>query len=54
MTTTKDVRCRLGIHSWVRRHPPDERYEGPDQKVCRRCGKQTRPADVPPGVFGPG
>lgn len=47
----KDVRCLLGVHAWVRRHPIDERYEGPDHLVCRRCGKQHSPPDIPPGFF---
>jgi hypothetical protein len=29
----------MGLHSYVRAHPADERYEGPDQQVCRLCGK---------------
>ncbi|SNS11660.1 hypothetical protein SAMN04488107_1445 [Geodermatophilus saharensis] len=55
MTTPRgrrSLRCLLGIHDWVRRHPPDERYEGPDRRVCRRCGRQTGPWDVPPGAVG--
>ncbi|MGY1709790.1 hypothetical protein ACI8AC_09805 [Geodermatophilus sp. SYSU D00758] len=51
MAMTKDVRCLLGAHRWVRRHPPGERYEGPDRMVCWRCGKQKGPVDVPPGFF---
>ena len=39
--TKKRWRCRLGFHSYVARHPEDERPQGPDQKVCRLCGKQT-------------
>ncbi|MET0416753.1 MAG: hypothetical protein ABW022_12115 [Actinoplanes sp.] len=32
---SKPWRCRLGWHSWVRRHgTPD-----PNAQVCRRCGK---------------
>jgi hypothetical protein len=52
----KPLPCRLGVHSYVRRHSEDEQYHGPDQQVCRRCGK-TRGvpfADVPPGVLGGG
>lgn len=47
----RGLRCRLGLHSWVRRHPPGERYEGPERLVCRRCGRQTGPPDIPPGFF---
>jgi hypothetical protein len=56
-TSRRSVRCLLGRHAWVRRHPPGERYEGPDHMVCRRCGKETGPLDIPPGFFygaGPG
>ncbi|MGY1753366.1 hypothetical protein [Blastococcus sp. SYSU D01042] len=51
MSRRPHVRCLLGLHSWVRRHPPDERYEGPDHLVCRRCGKQDDPVTIPPGFF---
>ncbi|MGY1814345.1 hypothetical protein [Blastococcus sp. SYSU D00820] len=44
--TGKPVRCWLGFHSYVQRRPDDERPRGPDQKVCRLCGKQR---DVPFG-----
>jgi hypothetical protein len=45
------MRCRLGLHAWVRRHPPNERYKGPDNQVCRLCGKQRGDQDLPPIVF---
>ena len=31
----------MGFHSYVTRHPEDEKPQGPDDKVCRLCGKQT-------------
>ncbi|MGY1731609.1 hypothetical protein ACI798_08805 [Geodermatophilus sp. SYSU D01045] len=49
----KPLTCLVGLHDWTRRHPPDERYEGPDQQVCRRCGRMRGPWDVPPAAFGP-
>ncbi|MCZ2860153.1 hypothetical protein [Blastococcus sp. VKM Ac-2987] len=49
--TGKPLRCHLGLHSWLSRHPADERYDGPDQKVCRRCGKER---GLPFGVVPPG
>jgi hypothetical protein len=55
VVTSKPVRCRLGLHAYVRRHPVDERSEGPDHQVCQMCGKQRGPApDVPPGFLGGG
>jgi hypothetical protein len=51
MSAVSRLRCRVGLHAWVRRHPPGERYEGPDHLVCRRCGKPKGPWDVPPGAF---
>lgn len=39
--TRKRLRCRLGFHAYVTRHPVDEKPQGPDQKVCRLCGKRT-------------
>ena len=36
----KRLRCRIGVHSYVRAHPADERYQGPDERVCRHCGKR--------------
>jgi len=52
--TGKPPRCHPGLHSWVPRHPADERYNGPDQKVCRRCGKERGVpfGDVPSGPLG--
>jgi hypothetical protein len=52
--SSMQLRCRLGLHSYVRRHPDDERLQGPGQQVCRRCGKR-RDLDggmAPPIVFG--
>ena len=57
---SKQLRCRMGLHSYVRAHryvrahPVDERYEGPDQQVCRLCGKRRgKSSDIPPaGLTG--
>ena len=35
MTSTKPLRCRLGLHDWVR-HYNDE---GQDYQLCSRCEK---------------
>ncbi|PRY41148.1 hypothetical protein LY71_11929 [Geodermatophilus tzadiensis] len=53
-TTPKPLLCRLGAHAWVQRHPEDERLRGPDQQVCRRCGRRRQSWDsiVPPGFLG--
>ena len=37
----KRLRCRLGFHSYVTRHPESERLQEPDAKVCRLCGKRS-------------
>ena len=37
---SKRLRCRIGVHSYVRAHPVDEVYRGPDERVCRACGKR--------------
>lgn len=37
----KGLRCMLGLHDYVRAHAPDERFQGPNHQVCRRCGKRT-------------
>jgi len=48
----KPLTCLLGIHSYVRAHPADERLQGPSPQVCRRCGKRrTDVAAVPPITF---
>ena len=55
--TTTSVRCRLGLHAWVQRHPPEERVEGPDHQVCRSCGKERdrgSALDLPPGFLSGG
>ena len=50
--TRKPLLCRIGVHAYVQRHPEDERLRGPDEKVCRRCGKHhdIRNTIVPPGL----
>ena len=52
--TRKPLRCRLGLHAYVQRHPEDERLRGPDAKVCRRCGKHSDidTTVIPPGGVG--
>ena len=52
--TAKPLRCVFGLHSYVAAHPTDERRRpGPDDKVCRRCGKQQKDLfGIPPGVIG--
>jgi hypothetical protein len=53
--TTKPLRCKLGLHSYVQSHPADERLQGPDHQVCRVCGRQRNGMpDVPPGFLGGG
>ena len=52
---SKPLLCRLGLHSYVQQHPADERSHGPDQKVCRRCGKQMGDlGGLPPGALSGG
>jgi len=36
----KPVRCRLGWHNYVKQPPADERSHGPNDQVCRLCGKR--------------
>jgi hypothetical protein len=50
----RDLRCLVGLHSYVRQHPAGERLAGPARQVCRRCGKNRDldHANVPPAVFG--
>lgn len=54
--TGKPLRCRLGLHANVQQRPDDEQLHGPDQKVCRLCGKRsgTPFGAVPPGGVGGG
>ena len=43
------------MHAYVNEHPTDERFHGPDNKVCRLCGKQpTDLGGVPPAALGGG
>ncbi|MGY1726049.1 hypothetical protein ACI79J_03665 [Geodermatophilus sp. SYSU D01062] len=43
------------MHAYVQRHPDDERLRGPDQKVCRRCGRRRDVVNtIIPGGFSPG
>ncbi|HZB19591.1 MAG TPA: hypothetical protein VE463_07105 [Blastococcus sp.] len=46
--------CRLGIHSYVREHPRDERPPGPGGggEVCRRCGRRRGEPGIPLSVLG--
>jgi hypothetical protein len=51
----KPLRCRLGMHAFVSEHPTDERFHGPDNKVCRLCGKHpTDVGGIPPAALGGG
>jgi hypothetical protein len=52
---TKPLRCRFGMHSYVHEHPADERLQGPDDKVCRLCGKHSSGlGGIPPAALGGG
>jgi len=52
---TKPLRCRLGMHAYVRARPTAERPPGPDNKVCRLCGKHLGDMfGIPPAAIGGG
>jgi len=38
----KDIRCRLGLHSWVEKHVEGTRYY-----QCRRCHTDRTPGVAP-------
>jgi hypothetical protein len=43
------------MHSYVRAHPADERLQGPDERVCRRCGKRGQDLlGIPSATLGGG
>ena len=48
----KPFRCKVGLHSYVREHPPDERVHRSGSEVCLRCGKRRGAPDVPLGLLG--
>ena len=48
----KPLRCRLGLHSYVREHPREEDFRGPGGEVCRLCGKRRGAPGIPPSVLG--
>jgi hypothetical protein len=48
----KPFPCRVGLHSFVREHPTDERPNEPRGEVCRRCGKRRGAPEVPMGLLG--
>ena len=50
----RTFRCRLGLHSYVREHPRDERPHGPDGdgEVCRLCGKRRGASGIPLSILG--
>jgi hypothetical protein len=48
----KPFRCMVGLHAYVREHPPDERVHGPVGEVCRLCGKHRGASGIPPAVLG--
>jgi hypothetical protein len=48
----KPLRCRLGLHSYVRERHKDELPHGPNRQVCRFCGKRKNYGEgLPPGAF---
>ena len=49
----KALRCRVGLHAWVRGHPPDERLQRRADWVCVRCGKTRSGSEtIPLGLLG--
>jgi hypothetical protein len=48
----KPFRCKVGLHSYVREHPPDERLTRFGVDVCRRCGKRRGEPGIPMGILG--
>ena len=49
---TKPFRCKVGLHSYVREHPPDERPHRPGGEVCRLCGKHRGEPGIPQSILG--
>ena len=49
---TKPFRCKVGLHSYAREHPPDERPHEPGGEVCRLCGKHHGEPGIPQGILG--
>jgi len=46
----KSWKCRLGWHSWARRHDTPD----PNAQICRRCGKHTHiTGGIAGGMSGP-
>ena len=51
--SSKALRCRIGLHSWVKGHPPDEREQRRADWVCWRCRKTRSGAEkIPYGMLG--
>jgi hypothetical protein len=50
--TGKPFRCRVGLHAYVREHPPGERIHEPVGEVCRLCGRHRGASGIPPAVVG--
>ena len=48
----RPIRCVLGLHSYVREHPRDERPSLASGEVCRLCGKHRGAPGIPPAVLG--
>jgi hypothetical protein len=48
----KPWRCRVGLHAYVREHPPGERLGGAVGEVCRLCGKRRGAPDIPLPLLG--
>ena len=57
----KPLRCRLGMHAYVKEHPAERRSHdvihagfrvSPDREICRLCGKRRSAEFLPPGALG--
>ena len=48
---SKRLRCRVGLHVWVRVHAPHGQPQGPERWTCSECQKQ-RTSSVPLGMLG--
>ena len=57
----KPLRCRLGMHAYVKKHPTEPRSRdqvhagfrvSADREVCRLCGKSRSAEFLPPGLLG--
>ena len=48
----KPLRSKVGLHDYVREHPPDERIDRSRGEVCRMCGKHRGASGIPPAILG--